>query len=404
MGRTQLLERATRAPWPSATVRCGSACCRIVAEAASGPCYTNDGEGNDLGDVPVRLPPQRPRLHPAVGRLPVRRRRGPDAASRAIAASTRRSGSSRAGCCPTAPRPGAPRSTSSSGSAAPARATRWPARSTARHPTAPRCASAAATTTPTASSPRRSDTWWDNYHVFSVEWTPTEYVFRIDGRETWRTSEGISHHPQFLILSQLSSDYELADEPRRDPGARRRGLGAVLAGPPLSAARPGRPRPPGGRPGRVLTCGGDRVAPAPVHLPQDPEDRRHQPRARARAGVRARRRHHLAQPPRRGDRAAPRGCRARRTSTSPPLHRKAFNHMPARMVREARRRRGLGRLLPVRRRAEPVGRGRVGVLLELPRARGAALRGVGASTATRSTTWPRTPASTGCRATSRCTA
>ncbi|MEO5854039.1 MAG: glycoside hydrolase family 16 protein, partial [Nocardioides sp.] len=57
----------------------------------------------------------------------------------------------------------------------------------------------------------RSDAWWKNYHVFSVEWTPTEYVFRIDGHETWRTSEGISHHPQFLILSMLSSDYELPE-------------------------------------------------------------------------------------------------------------------------------------------------------------------------------------------------
>ena len=56
----------------------------------------------------------------------------------------------------------------------------------------------------------RSDAWWKNYHVFSVEWTPTEYVFRIDGHETWRTTEGISHHPQFLILSLLSSDDELA--------------------------------------------------------------------------------------------------------------------------------------------------------------------------------------------------
>ena len=63
----------------------------------------------------------------------------------------------------------------------------------------------------------RSDRWWRNYHVFSVEWTPTEYVFRIDGRETWRTSEGISHHPQFLILSQLTSDYELAANPEAAP-------------------------------------------------------------------------------------------------------------------------------------------------------------------------------------------
>ena len=31
------------------------------------------------------------------------------------------------------------------------------------------------------------DNWWDRYHVFSVEWTPEEYVFRIDGVETLNT-------------------------------------------------------------------------------------------------------------------------------------------------------------------------------------------------------------------------
>lgn len=55
----------------------------------------------------------------------------------------------------------------------------------------------------------RSDTWWRNYHVFSVEWTPTEYIFRINDREVWRTDQGISHEPEFLILSMLSSDFEL---------------------------------------------------------------------------------------------------------------------------------------------------------------------------------------------------
>ena len=55
----------------------------------------------------------------------------------------------------------------------------------------------------------KSDRWFRNYHVFSVEWTPTQYVFRIDGRETWRTSAGISSVPQYPILSLLSSDYEL---------------------------------------------------------------------------------------------------------------------------------------------------------------------------------------------------
>jgi len=51
--------------------------------------------------------------------------------------------------------------------------------------------------------------WADLYHVFSVEWTPKRYVFRIDGQETFRTSKGVSGQEQFLILSLLSSDYEL---------------------------------------------------------------------------------------------------------------------------------------------------------------------------------------------------
>lgn len=54
-----------------------------------------------------------------------------------------------------------------------------------------------------------NDAWWGGYHVFSVEWTPVEYVFRVDGRETWRTSAGVSRVPEYPILSLLSSDYEL---------------------------------------------------------------------------------------------------------------------------------------------------------------------------------------------------
>jgi beta-glucanase (GH16 family) len=53
------------------------------------------------------------------------------------------------------------------------------------------------------------DDWWRSYHVFSVEWTQNAYVFRVDGRETFRTREGVSGVPQFLILSLLSSDWEL---------------------------------------------------------------------------------------------------------------------------------------------------------------------------------------------------
>ena len=51
--------------------------------------------------------------------------------------------------------------------------------------------------------------WWDAYHVISVEWTPDEYVFRVDGVETFRTKEGISQGQQFVVLSLLASDWEL---------------------------------------------------------------------------------------------------------------------------------------------------------------------------------------------------
>ena len=51
--------------------------------------------------------------------------------------------------------------------------------------------------------------WWQEFHVFSVEWTPHEYVFRIDGREYYREAKAVSQVPQYLVLSNLTSDYEL---------------------------------------------------------------------------------------------------------------------------------------------------------------------------------------------------
>lgn len=41
----------------------------------------------------------------------------------------------------------------------------------------------------------------DSYHVYAVKWTAEEYVFYVDGIETWRTSSGISSRPEYLILS-----------------------------------------------------------------------------------------------------------------------------------------------------------------------------------------------------------
>ena len=56
----------------------------------------------------------------------------------------------------------------------------------------------------------KRDGWSKNYHVFSVEWTPKVYIFRIDGQETYRTKVGVSGQPQFPILSMLASDYEIS--------------------------------------------------------------------------------------------------------------------------------------------------------------------------------------------------
>ena len=53
------------------------------------------------------------------------------------------------------------------------------------------------------------DDWSSKYHVFSVEWTPKQYVFRIDGQVTRTIKQGVSGQPEYLILSLLSSDYEL---------------------------------------------------------------------------------------------------------------------------------------------------------------------------------------------------
>lgn len=58
----------------------------------------------------------------------------------------------------------------------------------------------------------------DDWHVYSVDWSPEGYVFRLDGHETFRSTKGpIASAKEFLVLSLLTSDYEL---PRiKDPGS-----------------------------------------------------------------------------------------------------------------------------------------------------------------------------------------
>ena len=59
----------------------------------------------------------------------------------------------------------------------------------------------------------KKDGWSKNYHVFAVQWTPKAIIFRIDGKETWRTSARVSKAQQYLILSLLASDYEAIELP-----------------------------------------------------------------------------------------------------------------------------------------------------------------------------------------------
>jgi len=41
----------------------------------------------------------------------------------------------------------------------------------------------------------------DGFHTFGVLWTADEYIFYVDGVEKWRSSEAVSHRPQYAILS-----------------------------------------------------------------------------------------------------------------------------------------------------------------------------------------------------------
>ncbi len=49
----------------------------------------------------------------------------------------------------------------------------------------------------------------EGYHTFTVVWTPSQYVFSIDGKTTLKVSSAIGKDPSFLVLSLLSSYYEL---------------------------------------------------------------------------------------------------------------------------------------------------------------------------------------------------
>ena len=40
-----------------------------------------------------------------------------------------------------------------------------------------------------------------DFHTFGLLWTEKEYIFFVDGVETWRTTQAVSHIPEYIILS-----------------------------------------------------------------------------------------------------------------------------------------------------------------------------------------------------------
>ena len=41
----------------------------------------------------------------------------------------------------------------------------------------------------------------EGWHTVGLDWTEKEYVFYVDGKETWRTDKAVSQAPQYIILS-----------------------------------------------------------------------------------------------------------------------------------------------------------------------------------------------------------
>jgi len=50
----------------------------------------------------------------------------------------------------------------------------------------------------------------NDWHIFAVDWTPDGYIFYVDGKESWRFSDAVSHTEQFIMLSAECEHYRLA--------------------------------------------------------------------------------------------------------------------------------------------------------------------------------------------------
>ena len=53
----------------------------------------------------------------------------------------------------------------------------------------------------------------DDFHVFGLEWNEKEYVYYIDGEESWRVTGPISHREQFILISTECRGYRGGNQP-----------------------------------------------------------------------------------------------------------------------------------------------------------------------------------------------
>ena len=61
---------------------------------------------------------------------------------------------------------------------------------------------------------------YEGFHTYALAWTKEEYIFFIDGKETWRTSEpGICVHPGYLKLTTEFGSWAAPIVPEQLPDA-----------------------------------------------------------------------------------------------------------------------------------------------------------------------------------------
>ncbi len=56
----------------------------------------------------------------------------------------------------------------------------------------------------------------DGFHTFGLDWSKDGYIYYIDGKESWRTSEAVSHREQFILVSTECMGYRRGDQPAEE--------------------------------------------------------------------------------------------------------------------------------------------------------------------------------------------